>query len=174
MQKSISPPQLQDFGNRPLSFEEAKTLLLSDEKKISNVAAVKPQGGYGYFFQGPTLRAKNDFVCDQYRFYSDGRHVKNGVLKRYYKIKVPGIQKKVVSSEFQRHVYTLYNVYKTEEESPICLVHYVGNSSCYLDSKHGNAKKKQVTIYQQRKLLWKILKVKWKEKSQKWCMKQCM
>ena len=66
MQKSISPPQLQDFGNRPLSFKEAKTLLLSDEKKISNAAAVKPHGGFGYLFQGPTLRAKNDFVCDQY------------------------------------------------------------------------------------------------------------
>ena len=55
---------------------------------------------------------------------------------------MPGIQKKVVSSEFQRHVYTLYNAYKTKEESPLCLVHYVGNSSCYLDSKHGSAKKK--------------------------------
>ena len=89
------------------------------------------------------MRAKTDFVYDQYRFYSDGRRVKNGVLKRYYKIKVPGIQKKVVFSEFQRHVYTLYtgNAYKTKQESPICLVHYVGNSSCYLDSKHGNAKK---------------------------------
>ena len=67
MQKSIYPHQLQDFRNRPLTFEEAKTLLLSDEKKISNVAAVKLQGGFGYFFQGPTLRAKNDFVCDQYQ-----------------------------------------------------------------------------------------------------------
>ena len=104
MQKSISSPQLRDFENRPLSFGEAKTLLLSDEKKISNVAVVKPQGGFGYFFQGPTLRAKNDFVCDQYQFYSDGRHVKNGLLKQYYKIKVPDIQKKVVSSEFQIHV----------------------------------------------------------------------
>ena len=66
MQKSISPPQLQDLGNRLLSFKEAKTLLLSDEKKISNVAAVKPHGGFGYLFQGPTLRAKNDFVCNQY------------------------------------------------------------------------------------------------------------
>ena len=53
MQKSISPPQSLDFGYRPLSFEEAKTLLLSDEKKISNVAAVKPQGGFGYFFKNP-------------------------------------------------------------------------------------------------------------------------
>ena len=53
MQKYISPPQLQDFGNRPLSFEEAKTLLLSDDKKISNVAAVKPQSVFGYFFKDP-------------------------------------------------------------------------------------------------------------------------
>ena len=76
IQKSIYPPQLQDFENRPLSFEEAKTLLLSDDKKISNVAAVKPQDGFGCFFQGPTLRAKNDFVCNQYQFYFDGRHEK--------------------------------------------------------------------------------------------------
>ena len=53
MQISISSPQLQDFGNKPLSFEEAKALLLSEEKKISNVAAVKPHRGFGYFFKDP-------------------------------------------------------------------------------------------------------------------------
>ena len=114
--------------------------------KISSQPAVKPQGGFGYFFQGTTAKAKNDFTCDQYRFYSNGRHFQNGILKRYYKIIIANTKGKVLSSDFQRHVYTLCDNLKTSatavSEAPVCLVHYVGDSTIHVDSKHGNAKKK--------------------------------
>ena len=55
------PPKLQNFGTKPLSFEEAKQLLLNvPTTEISNYPAVKPKGGFGYFFQGLDCRSGND------------------------------------------------------------------------------------------------------------------
>lgn len=130
--------KLQNLGNAPLSFDEARELLKSP-KDVSNVPAVKPKAGFGYFFQGGTEKSKNDFVCDQYRFYADGQHNRRGVLKRYYKIKAAGQAGRAVSSSFQRHVFTLSG---DKHSPPICLVHYFGDETAHIDSTHGNAKKK--------------------------------
>ena len=143
MEHHFAKTKLLNLGNRPLTLKEAENLLLNSTGKISNQPAIKPQGGFRYFFQGTTAKAKNDFTCDQYRFYSDGRHFQNGILKRYYKIKIANTKGKVLPSDLQRHVYTLCDNLKTSasavSKAPVFSVHYVGDSTIHVDSKHGNA-----------------------------------
>ena len=143
MEHHFAKTELLNLGNRPLTLKEAENLLLNSTGKISNQPAIKPQGGFGYFFQGTTAKAKNDFTCDQYRFYSDGRHFQNGILKKYYKIKIANTKGKVLPSDLQRHVYTLCDNLKTSatavSKAPVFSVHFVGDSTIHVDSKHGNA-----------------------------------
>ena len=152
MKHHFAKAELLNLGNRPPTLKEAKNLLLNSTGKICNQPAVKTQGGFGYFFQGTTAKAKNDFTCDQYGFYSHGRHFQNGILKRYYKIKIANKTGKVLSSDFKRHVYTLCNNLKTSatavSKAPVCLVHYVGDSTIHVDSSMEMPRRKLGFIYQ--------------------------
>ena len=47
-------------GNEPLSLDKAAELLQSATSK-NHEPAVTPQGGYAYFFEGVSMRSKNDF-----------------------------------------------------------------------------------------------------------------
>ena len=165
------PPKLQNFGTKSLSFEEAKQLLLNvPTTDISNYPAVKPKGGFGYFFQGLDCRSGNDFACDQYRFYADGRYIKNGVLKRYYKIRVLNSKKRYLSSQFERHVYSLLSQTKNEtsqSKPPLCLVHYIGDASIYEDFKHGNSKRKTGIYLPTMKNVMNLMEAESKQKNPK-------
>ena len=131
-----------DLPNTPLSWEEVSKLLLQPSQKISNVPAVRPLPGCGYFFQGQSFRSRNDYCCDQYRFIYDGSYKNRyfGICKRYYKIKLRNGKGRETSPAFQRHVYNLLAGARMKE-APICLVHYLGDSTFCKHAPHGNSKK---------------------------------
>ena len=52
MEHHFAKTKLLNLGNQPLTLIEAKNLLLNSTGKISSQPAVKPQGGFEYFFQG--------------------------------------------------------------------------------------------------------------------------
>jgi len=71
-------------GNKPLTWQKAKTLLISEEG-VHHDCAVKPRGGDAYLFQSRSINSKLDFGCDQYRFLlkGSGKNENLGIYKRY-------------------------------------------------------------------------------------------
>jgi len=95
-------------GNKPLTWQRAKTLLISEEG-IHHDCAVKPKGGEAYLFQSRSINSKLDFGCDQCRFLlkGSGKNENLAIYKRYYQLKDHESWGRKTVSSFQHHVYSL-------------------------------------------------------------------
>ena len=129
------------FGrsNNALSHQYVLSVLTRDKKEnVSTLPAYLPDGGSIYLYD--TRINKRDWMADGYSWTNNGRrkmpninlqkglfHVNRGITR---------------STKFRRHSYATM-----DDETDYMLIHYIGDKTAYIPSKHGNSKNSDA-IYQ--------------------------